>query len=102
MNIDIYRTVVEIRALVTIPSYLNQSIVLDDFWLEDALGIEIRVSLKTTDSWAVVEGALGVRFRGKQGHSKVLTNDYVLQEHATKRDLPKPGPGKAQPCLVRG
>lgn len=85
MNLAIFRTLLDIRA--NLPSYLERSLTQEPFILEDALGRISPVHMQFITSWEAFDAVLDQRFRNIPGHSKILSKEYILQDHASRRDI---------------
>jgi hypothetical protein len=90
MNFAIFRAVLEIRA--SLPSHLERSLIHEPFLLEDAIGRIAPVHMQFITSWEAFDSVLDVRFRNIPGHPKILSKEYILQDHATRRDISRDGP----------
>lgn len=89
LNVDIYRTVIRIQAAL---SYVDRGPQLEAFILEDAIGRTAPVTLQFITSWEALDGVLETRFRNLQGHAKIVSKEFVLQERITRRDVSRDGP----------
>jgi hypothetical protein len=85
MNVAIFRMLLEIRA--SLPSHLERSLIQEPFLLEDAIGRMAPVHMQFITSWEAFDSVLDMRFRNIPGHSKILRREYILQDHASKRDI---------------
>ena len=85
MNVAIFRTLLEIRA--SLPSHLERGLIQEPFLLEDAIGRISPVHMQFITSWAAFDSVLDMRFRNIPGHSKILSKEYILQDHASRRDI---------------
>jgi hypothetical protein len=81
LNVSTYDAVVAIKS--GLPSRLERALIGDPAILEDGLGRIAPVHLQFVNSWDAFDAVLEVRFRGLDGHEKVIKRDFVLQEHAT-------------------
>jgi hypothetical protein len=84
-NVETYEAVVAIQRVL--PSHLERSMFRDPFILEDAIGRISPVHMDFINSWEAFDAILRLRFQDVQGFKKVQNNEYVLQEHATKREI---------------
>lgn len=85
MNLAIFRAVLEIRA--SLPSYLERCLTQEPFVLEDAIGRIAPVHMQFITSWEAFDSVLDQRFRNMPGHSKILSKEYILQDHTSRRDI---------------
>jgi hypothetical protein len=85
VNIATYQAVVNSQA--ALPSRLERSLIDEPFILEDALGRVAPVHLQFVTSWEAFNAVLEIRFRGLQGHQKIIRQQYGLQDRATGREL---------------
>lgn len=90
MNFAIFRAVLEIRA--SLPIHLERSLIQEPFLLEDAIGRIAPVHMQFITSWEAFDSVLDVRFRNIPGHTKILSKEYILQEHVTRRDISRDQP----------
>jgi hypothetical protein len=90
VNMAIYRTVVDIRALL--PSQLERSLIQEPFLLEDAIGRLTPVHMQFIASWDAFDFVLETRFRNLQGYKKIVSKEFVLQERSTRRDISRTRP----------
>jgi hypothetical protein len=85
INFATYRTILEIQK--GLPTRLERTLIQEPFILEDAIGRIAPVHLQFIDSWDAFDAVLKLRFRNTQGFTKVCKREYVLQEHATEREI---------------
>lgn len=85
INIATYKAVLSLQNML--PSQLERTLIGEPFVLEDAIGRISPVHLQFISSWSALEAVLGTRFRGIQGHDKVQSGQYVLQEHNTGLEI---------------
>ena len=90
LNTRIYRTVIRIES--ALPSKLERGLIQEPFLLEDAIGRLFPVHLQFVASWDAFDAVLETQFRNLQGHSKIMNKEFVLQEHATRRDISRMRP----------
>jgi hypothetical protein len=84
-NIATYEAVVAIQRVL--PSHLEKTMFRAPFILEDAIGMISPVHMDFFNSWDSFDAILRLRFQDMQGFKKVQNKEYVLQEHATKREI---------------
>jgi hypothetical protein len=89
-NVSTYRAVLALQACL--PSRLERVLIQEPFILEDAIGRIFPVHLQFVSSWEAFDAVLELRFQDVQGYLKVRNKEYVLQEHATKRELSRNRP----------
>jgi hypothetical protein len=85
INVATYKMVLELKT--SLPGYLERSLLNEPFILEDAIGRISPVHLQFISSWEALDSVLETRFRGLQGHKKVQSGHWVLQDHATGREI---------------
>jgi ribosomal protein L37E len=85
INDATYKAVIAIQS--GLPSPLERTLFEEPFILEDAIGRVAPVHLQFINSWDALQAVLERRFHGIQGHEKIEGNEYVLQDHATGRDI---------------
>lgn len=90
INTATYKTVLAIQS--GLPTPLERTLIEEPFILEDAIGRIAPVHLQFIDSWEAFQAVLELRFRGLQGHEKILRQEFVLQEHATGREVLRSSP----------
>lgn len=90
VNSAILRNLLELRA--SLPGHLERALIEEPFMLEDAVGRLTPVHLQFINSWAAFDGVIEERFRNYPGHKKILSKEYVLQEHRTKKDISRNRP----------
>ena len=90
MNIAIYRAVVSLQA--SLPCHLEKTMFQEPFILEDAIGRMSPVHTQFVDPWEAFGAVLEPRFQKCQGYRKVKNKEYVIQEHATRRDIRRSKP----------
>lgn len=93
MNVAIYRIVLSIQG--SLLGSLERTLIQEPFILEDAIGRLCPVHLQFICSWEAFEDVLEHRFRGLQGHNKVLRKAWIMQELATCRDISRKTPWEA-------
>jgi hypothetical protein len=71
----------------SLPGYLERSLFNEPFVLEDAIGRISPVHLQFISSWEALGAVLEARFRGLQGHERVQSGHWTLQDHATGREI---------------
>ena len=71
----------------SLPGYAQQSLFGEFFVLEDAIGRICPVHLQFVSSWEALDAVLETRFCGIQGHEKVQSGHWTLQDHATGREI---------------
>ncbi|KUJ09638.1 uncharacterized protein LY89DRAFT_597775 [Mollisia scopiformis] len=84
-NVATFEAVVAIQRVL--PSHLERSMFRDPFILEDAIGRISPVHMDFINSWEAFDAILRLRFQDVQGFKKVRNNEYILQEHTTKREI---------------
>jgi hypothetical protein len=89
-SIATYEAVVSIQRVL--PSHLERSMFREPFILEDAIGRVSPVHMDFINSWEAFDAILRLRFQNFQGFRKVQNKEYVLQEHATKREIKRTRP----------
>jgi hypothetical protein len=89
-NVATYEAVVAIQRVL--PSYLERTMFRDPFILEDAIGRISPVHMDFVNSWEAFDAILRLRFQDVQGFKKVQNKEYILQEHATKREIARTRP----------
>lgn len=89
-NVAVYRAVLALQACL--PSRLERVLIQEPFILEDAIGRISPVHLQFISSWEAFDAVLELRFQDVQGFSKVQNKEYVLQEHATRREVSRNRP----------
>ena len=89
-NLATYEAVVSIQRVL--PSHLERSMFRDPFILEDAIGRISPVHMDFINSWEAFDAILRLRFQDVQGFKKVQKKEFVLQEHATKREIKRTRP----------
>lgn len=89
-NIATYEAVVAIQRVL--PSHLERTMFRDPFILEDAIGRISPVHMDFVNSWEALDAILCLRFQDVQGFKKVRNKEYILQEHATKREIVRTRP----------
>jgi hypothetical protein len=89
-NVATYRAVLALQ--VCLPGRLERVLIQEPFILEDAIGRISPVHLQFVNSWEAFDAVLELRFQDVQGYSKVQNKEYVLQEHATRRELNRDRP----------
>jgi hypothetical protein len=90
MNVATYRTVVDMQS--NLSSHLEKALIQEPFLLEDAIGRISPEHMSFISSWEAFDAVLELRFRGVQGYSKVRNGKYILQEHATQREIRRSRP----------
>ena len=85
VNLATYKVVLALRN--SLPSRLERSLIEEPFFLEDAIGRISPIHLQWISSWAAFDAVLETRFRGLQGHEKVIKGRWILQDHATRREI---------------
>ncbi|KAH8819392.1 hypothetical protein F5884DRAFT_10370 [Xylogone sp. PMI_703] len=89
-NIATYEAVVAIQRVL--PSNLERTMFREPFILEDAIGRISPVHMDFINSWEAFDAILRLRFENVQGYKKVQNNEYILQEHATRREIARTRP----------
>ena len=89
MNLRIFQVMLEIRG--RLPTHLERCLIHEPFMLEDAIGRIVPVYTQFISSWAAFESVLDIRFRNIPGHAKILSKEYILQEHVTGREISQVG-----------
>jgi hypothetical protein len=84
-NVATYKAVIALQA--GLPSHLERSMIQEPFILEDAIGRISPVHMQFISSWEAFDAVLELRFRTVQGHKKVKNKEYIVQEHATRREI---------------
>jgi hypothetical protein len=84
-NVATYEAVVAIQRVL--PSHLEKTMFRAPFILEDAIGMISPVHMDFFNSWDSFDAILRLRFQDVQGFKKVQNKEYVLQEHASKREI---------------
>ena len=92
-NVATYKAVVALQA--SLPSHLERTMIQEPFILEDAIGRMSPVHLQFINSWEAFGAVLELRFRSVQGHTKVKNGEYIIQEHATRREIRRNLPWEA-------
>lgn len=77
----------ELRSLRDVVMRLEPPLSNEYFTLEDAMGFEYPIPLRTITSWDVLGSLLTARFNGRKGARRVLRRKYVLRERGTLREL---------------
>jgi hypothetical protein len=85
INVATYKMVLALKT--SLPGYLERSLHSEPFILEDAIGRISPVHLQFISSWEALDAVLEARFRGLQGHDKVQSGLWTLQDHSTRRDI---------------
>jgi hypothetical protein len=85
INVATYKMVLALKT--SLPGYLERSLYSEPFILEDAIGRISPVHLQFISSWEALDAVLETRFRGLQGHDKVQSGLWTLQDHATGREI---------------
>ncbi|KAF4636663.1 hypothetical protein G7Y89_g1430 [Cudoniella acicularis] len=85
INVATYKAV--IAQASGFPSALERTLVQEPFLLEDAIGRISPVHMQFISSWEAFDAVLELRFHKLQGHKKVINKEYVIQEHATRREI---------------
>jgi len=85
INIATYKMVLALKT--SLPCYLERSLFNEPFVLEDAIGRISPVHLQFISSWEALDFVLETRFRGLQGHDKVQSGHWTLQDNATGREI---------------
>lgn len=85
INIATYKMVLALKT--SLPGYLERSLFSEPFVLEDAIGRISPVHLQFISSWEALDAVLDNRFRGLQGHDKVRSGHWTLQDRATGREI---------------
>lgn len=85
INVATYKMVLSMHN--RLPSYLERTLINEPFILEDAIGRISPVHMQFISSWAALEAVLETRFRGLQGHDKVVCGHWMLQDRATGREI---------------
>jgi hypothetical protein len=85
VNMATYKMVLALKA--SLPCHLERSLFNESFVLEDAIGRISPVHLQFITSWEALDAVLETRFRGLQGHDKVRGGHWILQDHATGREI---------------
>ncbi|PVH89250.1 hypothetical protein DL98DRAFT_647802 [Cadophora sp. DSE1049] len=85
LNVATYNAVLALKS--GLPSHLERTLIQEPFILEDAIGRISPVHLQFISSWEAFDAVLELRFRLVQGYAKVKNQEYVLQEHATRREI---------------
>jgi hypothetical protein len=84
-NFRIYKEVIAVQKMLT--GHISRSLAEDPFILEDAIGRIAPVHLRFITSWDAFEAVLQLRFKNTMGSAKVHNREYILQEHATGREI---------------
>jgi hypothetical protein len=71
----------------SLPTYMERHLISEPFVLEDAMGRISPVHLDFVNSWSAFNAVLQARFEGLQGHAQVLNGNWILQDHATGREI---------------
>lgn len=85
VNIATYKMVLALKT--SLPGYLERSLYSEPFILEDAIGRISPVHLQFISSWEALDAVIETRFRGLQGHDKIQSGHWTLQDHATGREI---------------
>lgn len=83
-NLAIYQEVIAIRKSI---GALHRPLNEDPFILEDALGRIAPVHLRFITSWDAFDAVMELRLKGLKGSVHVRKKQYILQEHATRREI---------------
>ncbi|KAF2092431.1 hypothetical protein NA57DRAFT_50298 [Rhizodiscina lignyota] len=90
VNFATYRAVVTLQN--SLPSRLERSLIQEPFILEDAIGRIAPVHLQFINSWDAFEAVIDARFKGIQGHRKVMDKEYTLQDHTSGIEVSRKRP----------
>lgn len=85
INLATYRLLLALHN--SLPGRLERSLINEPFILEDAIGRISPVHLQFISSWAALDAVLETRFRGLQGYDKIIKGHWILQDHATGREI---------------
>jgi hypothetical protein len=85
INVATYKVVMAIQT--GLPSHLERLLIQEPFILEDAIGRISPVHMQFISSWEAFDFVLEKRFQKVQGYQKVKNREYVIQEHATRREI---------------
>jgi hypothetical protein len=87
INIATYQVV--IRNQTPLPIRLERGLIEEPVILEDAIGRIAPVHLQFVTSWDAFDAVLEIRFRGMQGHRKIIQRQYELQDRVSGKDIEK-------------
>lgn len=75
------------RAVVSLEARLPKSMDEKPFIFEDTIGRVAPVHMQFISSWETFDAVLEFRFRSVQGIKKVKNGEYIIQKHATRREI---------------
>ena len=85
INVSTYKAVISLQSLLS--SQNGGALIEQPFVLEDGIGRKAPVHLQFINSWGAFHAVLEQRFQDVQGYKKVQREEYILQEHATRREI---------------
>jgi hypothetical protein len=85
INMATYKMVFALQN--SLPTYMERHLISEPFVLEDAMGRISPVHLDFINSWSAFNAVLQARFEGLQGHAQVVNGNWILQDHATGREI---------------
>lgn len=88
VNLATHRAVMSMPESTNNINCLDRPLIQEPFILEDALGGIAPVHLQSITSWQALEAIMLVRFDGLPGREKIARRRFVLQEQATKKEIP--------------
>ena len=93
LNVQTYNSVMRIES--TIMGHLEKTLIQEPFILEDAIGRLAPVHMQFVSSWEAFDAVLALRFQNFPGEQKIKRKEFVLQDHATNREIDRSFPWEA-------
>ena len=90
LNVKTYASVLRIESIIT--SHLEKTLLQEPFILEDAIGRLAPVHMQFITSWEAFDAVLELRFQNFPGERKIKRKEFVLQDHATTREIDRSYP----------